>query len=75
MHPGKWRLVACIEDRYYTVPITISAAQAASTSLSFENPAMGNLEYVIFYLYDRTGETPKPVWTPIDIHREAVDGE
>ncbi len=72
MHPGKWCLVACVEDRYYTVPITVSAAQAASTSLTFESPATGNLEYVIFYLYDHTGETPKQVCTPMDIYRETV---
>ena len=72
MHPGKWRLVACVDGRYYTVPITVSVPQAASTSLTFESPATGKLEYALFYLYDRTGETPKAIRTPMDIYREVV---
>jgi len=73
LYPGKWRLVACLEGRHYTLPIRISAAQTASTSLTFESPATGNLEYVIFYLYDRTDETPKHLWTPADIYSEAMN--
>ena len=72
--PGKWRLVACIDGGHHTVPTTVTAAQAASTSLRFDSPAAGKLEYVLFYLYDRTPETPKEIVTPLDISRE-VRGE
>jgi len=72
LYPGQWRLVACIDGRYYTVPVTVTAAQTASTSLTLDSPATGQLEYVLFYLYDRTEETPKDVWTPIDIYRGVI---
>ena len=74
MYPAKWRLVASIEGRYHTVPITITAAQAASTSLTFDSPATGRLECVLFYLYDRTDETPRGIFTPMDILRETRGG-
>jgi hypothetical protein len=72
LYPGKWRLIACIDGRYYTIPITVTTAQTASTSLSFASPATGKLEYVIFYLYDRTKETPKRVSTPADMYGEVI---
>ncbi|MBL7153323.1 MAG: hypothetical protein ISS79_06375 [Phycisphaerae bacterium] len=72
LYPGMWRLVASIDGRYYTVTIIVTAAQTASTSLTFDSPATGNLEYVLFYLYDRTEETPENIWTPVDIYRQAV---
>ena len=71
-YPGKWRLVACMDGRYYTVPITITTEQTSSSSLIFDSPATGWLEYVLFYLYDRTEETPENLWTPADIYRQAV---
>lgn len=67
LYPGKWRLVASIDGQYRTLPITVTPTQTASTSLTFDSPTTGRLEYVIFYLYDRTGETPKQVFTPTDI--------
>lgn len=72
LYPGKWRLVASIDRQYHTVPITVTSEQADSTSLSFESPATGTLEYVLFYLHDRTDETPSDVWTPMDIYRQAT---
>ncbi len=75
LYPGKWRLVACIDGRYYTIPIRITAAQTASTSITFDSPATGKLEYILVYFYDRTGQTPKDIWTPSDIYREAVGTE
>jgi len=73
LYPGKWRLVACIDAGYHTIPITITATRTLSTSLSFDSPATGKLEYVLFYFYDRTDETPKHIWTPMDIYREAIE--
>jgi len=46
-----------------------------STSLTFESPATGELEYVLFYLYDRTEETPRELFTPMDILRETRGGK
>jgi len=75
LYPGKWRLIARINGQYHTVPITVAAEQTKSTSLTFPSPATGQLEYVIFYLYDRTDETPKDVWTPMDIYRSVTGGK
>jgi hypothetical protein len=61
-----------MDGRCYTVPIPATAAQTASPSLTFDSPATGQLEYVLFYLYDRTEETPKQVWTPMDLYREVI---
>ncbi len=72
LYPGKWRLVASIDGQYHTVPITLTEEQTNATSLTFESPASGTLEYVLFYLYDRTGETPDDISTPMDIYRETV---
>jgi hypothetical protein len=72
LYPGRWRLVACINGRYHSVPVTVTPAQTASASLILDSPATGELEYVLFYLYDRTDETPKNIWTPSDIYREAT---
>ena len=73
LYPGKWRLVACVAGRYHTVPITVGAAQTASTSLTFESPATGTLEYVLFYLSDRSDETPEDIRTPTDIYQEVME--
>jgi len=75
LYPGKWRLVTSIDGRYYTVPVTVAAAETASSSLTFGSPATGKLEYLLFYLYDRAEETPKHIWTPSDIYRETVETE
>lgn len=72
LYPGMWRLVACIDGRYHTVPIRVTAAQTASTSITFDSPATGKLEYVLFYLHDRTEETPKDIFTPTDIYHEVI---
>jgi len=64
--------VARIDGRYHTVPITVGAARTASTSLTFESPATGALEYVLFYLFDRSDETPEDIRTPTDIYQEVM---
>jgi len=55
------------------VPVTIGAAQTTSTSLKFESPATGTLEYVLFYLFDRSDETPEDIRTPTDIYQEVME--
>lgn len=72
LYPGRWRLVASIDGQYHTVPITVTEDQTNTTSLTFDSPASGTLEYLLFYLYDRTDETPENAWTPMDIYREAT---
>ena len=72
LYPGRWRLVASIDGEYHTLPIAVTEDQTDATSLTFDSPAGGTLEYVIFYLYDRTDQTPEALWTPTDIHGEAT---
>ena len=45
------------------------------TDLAYDPPAGGRLEWVFFYLYERTEETGPEVYTPADIYREAILGE
>ena len=73
-HPGKWRLTGCIDSKYYTQEVVVTKADTTKDTFSFTAPVAGNLEYLIFYLYDRTDQTPKEVSTPMDIYREAILG-
>ncbi len=68
-YPGKWRLTGRIGNKYYTTTVTVSKADAKKSEFTYKAPAGGELEYLIFYLYDRTDETPANVVTPMDIHR------
>ena len=36
---------------------------------TFKSPKDGWLDYVIMYMYDRTKDTPKDVFTPMDQYR------
>ena len=72
LHPGKWRLIASINGKNHTVPITVTRDQTNVTSLTFESPAGGWLDYVLFYLHDRTDKTPEGLQTPMDIYREVT---
>ena len=69
MYPGKWRMIGRVGSRYYTQQVTVTAADVGKTTFSFTSPASGTLEYIVFYLYDRTDETPKDVYTLMDIYR------
>jgi len=59
-----------VDDKYWTN--TILVKPGAKNPFTFTSPVEGKLEYVIIYLYDRTGQTPKDLATPIDIYREAT---
>jgi len=65
---------ARVDDKHYTNTIVVK--QGAQNPFSFASPVAGRLEYVIMYLYDRTGQTPKDLATPMDIYREtqAING-
>jgi hypothetical protein len=73
-YPGEWRLTGRIGGKYYTEEVLVTEDDITQDSFSFSAPAAGNLEYLIFYLYDRTDETPAEISTPMDIYREAILG-
>jgi len=50
---------------------TIVQAEA-DQSFTFRSPDDGKLDYLLIYLWDRTDKTPKSVWTPMDVYREAI---
>ncbi len=75
MYAGKWRMVSRIDGKYYTTPITIAKNGVGKKTLTFKPLADGKLEYVIIYLYDRTKDTAKGVYTPMDIYREAIQAK
>ncbi|MCK4626227.1 MAG: hypothetical protein KAV00_12995, partial [Phycisphaerae bacterium] len=54
MYAGKWRMVSRINGQYHTQQVTITQADVGNSEFTFHSPATGNLEYVLFYLYDRT---------------------
>ncbi|MCK4626951.1 MAG: hypothetical protein KAV00_16685, partial [Phycisphaerae bacterium] len=72
MYPGKWRLTGCINGQYYTQEVTVTEEDTSSTAFSFTAPVAGTLEYLTFYLYERTDQTPLNVYTVMDIYRGAV---
>jgi len=46
----------------------------AGQPFTFRSPVKGTLDYLLVYLWDRTEQTPKSLWTPMDVYREAVEG-
>lgn len=46
----------------------------AGQPFTFRAPLKGTLDYLLVYLWERTDATPKSVWTPMDVYREAVEG-
>jgi hypothetical protein len=75
LYPGAWRLVARIGGAYHTLPITVGKEAVGKRELTFVAPAAGKLEYVLFYFYDRTADTPQSLYTPMDVYNEAVLGK
>lgn len=70
LYPGKWRMVASIDGKYYTTEVIVKREDVGKDTFTLTSPVDGTLEYIIFYLYDRTSETPLDVSTPMDIYRE-----
>lgn len=68
LYPGRWRLVGRVDGRFYTNEVIV--ADTTQDGFAFTSPAGGTLEYLVFYLYDRTEQTPKEISTPMDIYRE-----
>jgi len=72
IYPGKWRMIGCIDGKYYTQEVIISSDEVGKSNFTFKCPVSGKLEYIVFYLYDRTKQTPKNIYTPMDIYRQSI---
>ncbi len=72
MYPGKWRMIGCVDGKYHTQKITVTKDDVGKSEFTFRSPLAGTLEYVVFYLYDRTDQTPKDVFTIMDIYRQST---
>ena len=57
--------------RYVHSRVKVEAGQP----LTFRSPSDGKLDYLLMYLWDRTAKTPKSVWAPMDVYREAIQGK
>lgn len=75
MYAGKWRLISRINGEYHTTRVTVAKKDVGGKELTFKAPSGGKLEYVVFYIYDRTEETPESLWTIRDIYRDAIEGK
>jgi hypothetical protein len=60
-----------LAGRYVHTRVKIAKA---GEPLVFRSPAAGMLDYVVVYLWDRTEQTPRSLWTSMDVYREAVEG-
>ncbi len=75
MYPGKWRMIGCVDGKYYTQKITVTKNNVGKSEFTFRSPLTGTLEYIVFYLYDRTDQTPKDVFTIMDIYRRSIGND
>jgi hypothetical protein len=70
-YAGEWKLVARFAGKFAHRRVKIARAGQPFT---FRSPADGTLDYVLVYLWDRAPQTPKSLWTPMDVYREAIEG-
>lgn len=63
---------APIKGKYHYSTVEI---KKAGEKFTFKSPVAGTLDYLLIYLYDRTENTPKGVFTPMGVYREAILGE
>ncbi|MDY7009574.1 MAG: carbohydrate binding domain-containing protein [Planctomycetota bacterium] len=61
-----------IEGKYYYSTVEITEP---GEKFTFKSPVAGTLDYLLIYLNDRTENTPKGVFTPMGVYREAILGE
>jgi len=54
--------------RYFHSRVTVGAGRP----FTFRSPTDGRLDYLLVYLWDRTSQTPRDVWTPMDVYRQVV---
>jgi hypothetical protein len=76
-YAGKWKMVARLENRFVHSIVEMDTGQSFTfkppTRLNYDPPRW-NLDYLLMYLWDRTDKTPKSLWTPMDVYREAIEG-
>ncbi|MCK4625391.1 MAG: hypothetical protein KAV00_08785 [Phycisphaerae bacterium] len=61
-----------IKGKYHYSTVEI---KKAGEKFTFKSPVAGTLDYLLIYLYDRTENTPRNVFTPMGVYREAILGE
>ncbi len=61
-----------IKGKYHYSTVEI---KKAGEKFTFKSPVAGTLDYLLIYLYDRTENTPKGVFTPMGVYRQAILGE
>jgi len=72
-YAGKWRMAAVFsDDDWYITDYITEVVVSAGDPFTFNSPRNGTLDYLVFYMYDRTDETPTEVYTPMDIYRETI---
>ena len=76
-YAGKWKMVARLENRFIHSVVEADAQEAFTfkppAAREYE-PTKWHLDYLLVYLWDRTDKTPKGLWTPMDVYREAIEG-
>ena len=78
-YPGHWRMTVRIAEKKYDqgfnydgktkFPAEYFTKDVYDGKFTFKSPKDGRLDYVIMYMYDRTKDTPKDVFTPMDQYR------
>ncbi|MCK4626916.1 MAG: hypothetical protein KAV00_16510, partial [Phycisphaerae bacterium] len=61
-----------IKGKYHYSTVEI---KKAGEKFTFKSPVAGTLDYLLIYLNDRTENTPKGVFTPMGVYRQAILGE
>ena len=61
-----------INGKYHYNTVEI---KKAGETFAFKSPVAGVIDYLLIYLQDRTKNTPKDVFTPMGVYRQAILGE
>ncbi len=72
MYPGEWKLVARMKDASEHYIQSRVRIDEAGQPFTFRSPTEGILDYIFVYLWDRAENTPKSLFTPMDVYREVV---
>jgi len=73
-YSGRWRICGSINDDWNVTDYFTEATVNAGQHFTFVAPAYGILDYLVVYMWDRNLNTPDPVFTPMDVYREAILG-
>ncbi len=58
-----------IKGKYHYNTVEI---KKAGENFTFKSPVAGTIDYLLIYLRDRTKNTPKDVFTPMGVYRQAI---